>query len=386
MTGHLRLPSRLRTLLTGLASALLVTAFLGPAAAGPSNVAVQTVVGGGGEGAFYGKGIHVGHVSLSYAAPTGRRTFRAAASSAPALPALHTFGDSFQYGTQTYRYRMVGSNPTQIGATTTTTPVVVIPIKIVLSDGTYTYPFPATVTNSALFKPAAFSSGTTQYGDAIQRAEFWQYTQGSNYHSLLGIPTVRPQVTLHVPAGSGQIVILPSGVQIMAVEARYFIGQLNAIAANIPANVLPLFISWNNVLYFDLASGKYTPGYHSVTTTASGDHTYAYAAWQEPASFGANWSELVTHSHEVAEWYNDPYGANEVPQWSTRTADCSTQLEVGDPVTGHAFTAVAAGVRRHYQDAVFLSYFTRTIPSIGINGRYTYLGTYTTFSTGGPNC
>ena len=117
--------------------------------------------------------------------------------------------------------------------------------------------------------------------------------------------------------------------------------------------------------------------------SSSGNHAYAYAAWEEPAAFGANWSELVTHSHEVSEWFNDPYITNIVPNWTSplgKQYGCTSVLEVGDPVAGHAFTVTNNGATRHYQDETFFSWFTRAKPSIGINGKYTYLNTFTSYS------
>lgn len=58
----------------------------------------------------------------------------------------------------------------------------------------------AGVQASPVFQPASFSSGITQYGDAIQRAEFWGpvSTNGGGYHMLLGQPTVLPTQTITV--------------------------------------------------------------------------------------------------------------------------------------------------------------------------------------------
>jgi len=56
---------------------------------------------------------------------------------------------------------------------------------------------------SPIFQPASFISGFTQYGDAIQRAEFWNVGGSGSYHVLLGQPRVLPTLTFQVPLGDG---------------------------------------------------------------------------------------------------------------------------------------------------------------------------------------
>jgi hypothetical protein len=45
--------------------------------------------------------------------------------------------------------------------------------------------------------------GNTQYVDAFQRANFWAYTQGSDYHVLLHPVTTTHTVYINVPAADG---------------------------------------------------------------------------------------------------------------------------------------------------------------------------------------
>ena len=79
-------------------------------------------------------------------------------------------------------------------------------------------------------------------------------------------------------------------------------------------------------------------------------------------------------SHEIAEWCNDPFGSNVVPPWEVLPEyPCNALLEVGDPVVGVAFSENGY----HLQDEAFLSWFARQVPSVGMGGRYTYLGTFT---------
>ena len=99
--------------------------------------------------------------------------------------------------------------------------------------------------------------------------------------------------------------------------------------------------------------------------------------------FGEDVSAL---SHELSEWLNDPpFTNNKVPSWmvpSQPQYGCSNALETGDPLVGVVFT-VHGFSNSHLQDEAFFSWFARQSPSIAINGLYTYLGTFKTYS---PHC
>jgi len=102
------------------------------------------------------------------------------------------FEDTFVYCGQTYRYAMAGANP-KTSQGTTRIPTIIVPLRFVFADGhisTLSKTIVVNVRRSPLFRPAEFTSGMTQYGDAIQRAEFWTHTQSTGYHVLLRRPVV----------------------------------------------------------------------------------------------------------------------------------------------------------------------------------------------------
>ena len=121
-----------------------------------------------------------------------------------AAATIPTWKGSFTVHATTFTYKMVGTNPAG-GSKTTTIPTEILPLKVVMSNG-------ITVTGSAnklkaspIFSNAAFTSGTTQLGDAMLRSGFWSTVQASspNWHLLLGTPKVLPTVTINVPAADG---------------------------------------------------------------------------------------------------------------------------------------------------------------------------------------
>src|ERR1700730_18114865 len=80
---------------------------------------------------------------------------------------------SFTYQGVTYPYTMVGTNP--VTNSTTTLDVAIIPFDFVFANGDS---LDATgkvsnVLGSPNFQNASYTSGITQFGDAVQRAEFW---------------------------------------------------------------------------------------------------------------------------------------------------------------------------------------------------------------------
>jgi hypothetical protein len=120
--------------------------------------------------------------------------------------------------------------------------------------------------------------------------------------------------------------------------------------------------------------------------------TYVWASWMDPGWFtfvglgpyvGADVDVL---SHEMNEWINDPFLTNIVPAWSYSVPPlisnaCSNLLETGDPLELVNSPVPLNGFTYHLQDAAFFSYFARQSPSIGYQGRYTFLGTLPSYST-----
>lgn len=367
------------------AGAAVTIGILGVAAVGPTAPSGAAAGGGAGTGAGSIAGKVTAAAPASAFRPRAPHPFdvtvpaTTAARSAVAAtnPALPTWTGSFSYRGRTYPYRMVGTNPTV--AATSTVPVSITPIKLVLADGSYYYPTGAvtSTTGSALFHNATFKTGTTQYGDAIQRGEFWSRLNPAA-HSLLGGPTVQPLLTLNVPAADGYVMYAPDGTPYFAVDISWLDANLRARAAVVPANTLPVYLTAQTYLY----QGSGAPGiggYHSAVANSTGQHTYAYASWVTGDYYGPSAANLAALSHEVAEWFNDPYINNVVPQWSVGGEPqygCSNRLEVGDPLVGTVWPINGL----NFQDETYLSWFARQAPSIGYGGTYTFRGTFTTYS------
>ena len=300
---------------------------------------------------------------------------------------------SFVFEGQTFNFSMVGTDPSK-GSATTKIPLVIVPIKFVFADGTK---LSATQTvcgdvksakyrvqNSPLLKSAAFAPGgtnvgTTQYIDAFQRASFWNNVSATapDYHVLFGKVSVKPVQTIQVGANGKSVAGGPCAL-VGEMDINFFDsiaqGMISKLA--IPASSLPLFLSYNTFLTFN--GNCCILGYHSLTPA---NQTYAVATYSDPGIFNVPIEDIHALSHELGEWMDDPFTNNIVPPWGHigQQGGCQNNLEVGDPVTGHAFTVATGGLfpfTYHPEDLVFFPWFARSTPSTSVNGFYTFLNEF----------
>jgi hypothetical protein len=303
-------------------------------------------------------------------------------------------------------FNIVGTDPS-LGANATTVPAVIVPLKFVFPnagnpalDGTDVV---AATENSPIFLTADYTTGATdvgvtQYGDAIQRAEFWNLPGFSqNYHVLLGTPTVAPTVTINVPAGKGNAFRLTGGGLLGVVDDNYFNSILAALLPAYSASQLPIFTTDNVFLGANgLIGNCCVLGFHdSQGPPAATAQTWIFAAYTEPGTFRGNVIlDVQPLSHETAEWLNDPFvgiltfngsGINLVPPavLPGQGGACIINFETGDPLEAPpvVFTKITNSTTYHLQDEVFLPWYLHSVPSFSVNGWYTFLNAFPSFST-----
>jgi hypothetical protein len=300
---------------------------------------------------------------------------------------LTTFTSKFKSEGKTWTYTMVGTNPSK-GSATTTTPVTIVPLLMKFTggvnfDGTQQAPV---LTGSPLFQNAPFISGTTQYGDAVARAEFWNSVnkKSPNYHDLLATPTVASTVTMNIPAQDGATAVDPStGKVIGLVDINYLDPQIQSLITSMhfTNNMLPIFLSYDvyATAGAPILANCCIGGYHNALGNMQ---TYAWTTQVDEGVQGGFSEDVSASSHEILEWFNDPFTNNVVPNWISPIAPqygCNNFLEVGDPLVGVLFT-VTGFSSDHLQDVAFFNWFARQKKSKAINHLYTYLGTFTGLS------
>jgi len=307
------------------------------------------------------------------------------------------WSDNFTYQGLDFTYRMVGTDPKK-GSRTTVIPTEIIPYRFVFPDGQV---FDASsdvvdgqtaiqgIINSPIFQNYDFvlggtSVGKTQYGDAFQRANFWNSvaTSSKDYHVRLGQPTVLPTQTIVVPDGAGFYYYDPFfNITIPFVKYSFFLAQEKAIRADlsISPQTLPIAV-WGGVVP-ESSSAPGFPGasaWHGVENGNGGVLTFigaSYGAW--------GFHDVYPLSHEVAEWMDDPFVDNYTPGWNIpfiipdercdSGSIASGLLEAADPVEFFDEAEVAlpgASYDYHVTEAMFIDFYTRSSQSRSVNGQY----------------
>jgi hypothetical protein len=327
----------------------------------------------------------------------------------------------------TYAYTMVGTDPAK-GDRTTTIPVVIIPFRLTFTasvdpnfktlDGSAKV---VDTLNSPVFQdsnvgaaadatasaPPPLNAGRvvnepddiTQLGDAIYRAQWGKV--GSDFHLRLGEPDVLATQSFTVPSNLGVIVVgRSSHAHIGLLDDHWFTNRLYATIQNlhIEPGTLPIILLYNTFLYtgHDL-NNCCVLGFHGATTSLQGNgrqqvQTFMFASYSDQGIFAANpgdresfIADIHALSHEVQEWYDDPFVNNVVNPWLTPTAPqygCTTILETGDPVVGYGFKIALNGEVYHPEDEVHFSWFARENPSRAEVQYYTYLNNFPTVAQG----
>ena len=306
-------------------------------------------------------------------------------------------------GAKQLPFHIVGTDPS-LGANTTTIPVVLVPLKFIFPNaGNPTLDGSNVITsiqNSPIFQTADYTVGSvdlgvTQFGDALQRAQFWNVPGFSNnYHVLLGTPSVAPTITLSVPAGEGNAFALSAGGFMGVLDTDYFNSILAGLIGSYTADRLPIFVTDNVYLGAKgLSQNCCILGFHSSQgPPIATARTWIYAAYAEPGTFagsqgGVGFVDVVPLSHELSEWLNDPFvgaftfnaatnGLNLVAPavLPGQGGACIFNFETGDPLEAAPFTfsKVTNGTTYHLQDEVTLPWYLHTTPSFSVNGFYTF--------------
>ena len=308
------------------------------------------------------------------------------------IASVPTFNKSFTFQGKTFPFTMVGRPPERGEITSVETQLIPISMffegfvdkqgnPIILDVAPLIDP----LRNSPNFRRAAYRSGFTQFGDAIQRAEFF-HTMQLEWHTLIKEPRQLPAVTLDVPKGAANLFRSRSTGQVFAVvDTGFFISQLNTIIQleHLEVDALPIALT-NNVFLAPGASVRKCCilGFHTAFDAGTRGNTqliqtFAWASWVGTNIFGGNVADVTPLSHEIVEWLNDPFGNNDVPPWQfpNGAGGCQDTLETGDPLevfTNSAFPVIIDGVTFHPQTEALLQWFERPATSNAIDGAFSF--------------
>ncbi|WP_341312024.1 hypothetical protein WN982_10880 [Paraburkholderia sp. IMGN_8] len=317
------------------------------------------------------------------------------------LPLPH-WSSSFRTGGIDYPFTVIGADPAS--GQTSVIPTIILPYRFVFSDGTI---LDATtdvvdgitplngVLGSPAFQRYPFQAGptplgTTQWGDAFMRANFWSVhsDQGPGYHVLLATPTVLAPVTIPVPADIGYTFVV--GGQRYGVVDFWWLTDVQTTVMRtlgVSPDVLTIHLA-STVIYSTQEGGNFL-GYHSATdlsatTHVPGINTYIQTSYFPAAAFGGRFGNVTVLAHEVVEWLNDPLLNNAPPVWRDPVVAhyCWNYLmEVADPLERLVGFQVTLNGRSYLlPDAVFQPWFSRMPVSFSANGWYSFANRLSSYS------
>jgi len=326
-------------------------------------------------------------------------------------PSIDFFQSSDGYITVS-PYVMIGNQPQLGGTTTIPANLVAVSLQLLNPDGS-TFanvpfgPFEDLTEDSPNFRNSNYSVGNTQFGDAVQRAEFYN-VMGEDWHTMLS-PSYTNRATLQIPATvqvqffDGTIITVPGYITQTASDGSTVVFLLD---------LLFNFLDFNQAVT-DINAGSFTTnginyhlypntflfsvvdelgdlsccvlGFHEYifdpTVTPSPRWIYAYASWISPGTFGGGFQDVTALSHETSEALNDPFTNNIVPTWQFPGifGACQANLETGDPVEVLSNATVPITTREkhevyqyHPQTEALLQWFEIGNPSNAIGGAFSY--------------
>jgi hypothetical protein len=302
------------------------------------------------------------------------------------------FSGSFGFREKTFPFTVVGGAPQK--GQTTRIPTQIIPIALFFEGYTDEQGNPiimdigprlTRVLNSPNFRNASYSNDYTQFGDAVQRAEFF-HVMLPGWHTILDDPKLLKPLTIDVPRGSATLYRMrSSGALFAVVDEGFFISHLNTIIQleDLDVNALPIALTAN---VFLAPAGDIRKccvlGFHTSFDAGERDNlqlvqTFIWASWTDAGIFGSAVSDVTAISHEISEWFNDPFSTNLVPEWQfpNSAGGCQNNLETGDPISplSHAgFPVIIDGFTYHPQNEVLLQWFQRKTPSDAIDHAYSF--------------
>jgi hypothetical protein len=301
------------------------------------------------------------------------------------------FSGSFESQGKAYPFTMVGAKPQS--NTTTEVPVQIIPISlffeefvdengapIVLDPGAIV----PRVQSSPNFHDAQYATGTTQFADAVQRAQF-NATAGKDWHTLLGAPQILKPLRIAVPRGDARVYRNPStGVVYAIVDTDFFLSQLNTMIqmANLSPDALAIALTSNVFLAPQKDIKKCCVlGFHTSfdvgeMTQVRFIQTFIWASWVDPGILGSSLADVTPMSHEISEWMNNPFGSNAVPAWQVpNSTGCQSNLETGDPLAlmpNAGYPVLIDGFTYHPQNQVLMQWFQRGTTSDSFEGAFSF--------------
>ncbi|MGH9452191.1 MAG: glycosyl hydrolase family 18 protein [Terriglobia bacterium] len=338
--------------------------------------------------------------SLAFASAIAQTAPPRAARSVP------TFTGQFIAAGKQYRYTVAGGSPERGG--TTTIPTVLVPVSLVFegqarSSGKERRISAASdvsnVVGSPIFQKFAFATGTTQYGDAVERAAFYKEAGSKKgptaWHTLLGQPLVTPVLRINIPAADGYLLTSTRTGHSLAVVDVEFVKKalFNRLSKlDVKPNELVIALTKNTMFYpLNDATVCCSWGAHGAQLDAASQSAQAFilGTYLDPGVV-PRYSDVQTLTEQVAEWMNDPlqgYQTNTFPAWMSPPKDfrCGGRGEgsfyrFAEPTDGtsvsNATRVTLHGRVYHLENAALLPWFAENPDPGTFQGAYSFPDTH----------
>jgi hypothetical protein len=318
-----------------------------------------------------------------------------------------------------FPFVMIGNQPLLGGTTELNANITAVSLQLLNPDNSVFAnvpfkPFEDLTEDSPVFRDANYSVGRTQFGDAIQRAEFFNMMEES-WHTRLNpryvnrvalqipfsvqlvfpdntVKTVRTYFTQ--PAADGSTVVFLLDLVFNLLDTNQVINDING--GNFTTKAVNYHLYPNTFLFSivdeQLDTVCCTLGFHTYfldpTATPQPRWIYAFASWMSPGTFPPGVQDVTALSHETSELLNDPFGNNIVPTWqfpgvpANDNVDCQANLETGDPIEVLPNETVPIVTREqhevftyHPQTEALLQWFENGATSNAIGGAFSYPNT-----------
>ncbi len=313
-----------------------------------------------------------------------------------------TFTRSASIAGREVHYVVAGRSPEKGG--TTVIPTALIPVSFVFEGATDTAGKKLEVSaasevskviQSPIFQKFAFATGDTQYGDAVERAEFYQTAAAKDWHTLLGRPRVTPPLQIDIPPADGYVLTSKrTGRSLAVVDLDFVQSQLfrSFSKMRISANELVIALTKDADFYpLHDATVCCSWGAYGVHTEGSGKtlQPFILATYLEPGVV-PGYSDIQPLSEQIAEWMNDPlqgYRPNRFSPWlePPENRGCGgfgvgTLYRFKQPTDSgsisNATVVSANGMQYHLENAALLSWFTENPHPDSFQGAYSFPDTH----------
>jgi chitinase len=302
------------------------------------------------------------------------------------LRTVPTFTGSFVTNAKRYSYTVAGRKPESGG--TTTIPSVIVPLSLSFEasggPGGHKSAMSAVgdlakILLSPVFQKFAFATGNTQYGDAVQRAEFGGATH-PEWHTLLGQPQLTRPIQIDVPAANGYVLhSRRTGESLAIVDLDFVQKQLFKKLSITGAAPDKLVIAvTKNVAFYSLGDATVccSVGTHGAQLDSSGTSAQAFViASYFDKGVMPHYTDIQGITQQLAEWLNDPlhgYRTNEFPAWLEPPANVgcggrgeSSSYLLQQPTdyspAANSMEVHANGIVYHLENVALLDWFAQTV-------------------------